>query len=472
MRRNASFFQHARFVAGRRGVTLLEVLMAMGVMSIGLMGLAALIPLGRLELAEGDRMDNSSNLGRAAFREVTVRGYLRPELWADPVTGGSVVTPTNFVFSQSATMPPNAPIVIDPLMIAPKYFGETPNGSALVGNEQTHRQNARVFPYSFNLPGGASGGPENSGNKPMVARVTLRSYPSNVVSSGASPAFTMRYDVAQKYFRSSDDLVFTLTSNKELTPMQSFQASAQSLLTVTTGNSIWTTTTPNAAFRQFRGDYSWFMVAQPSQAEMWSQTDTLMPAFGGKEARPSMARQFRAWVVVCHQRDLRETTGMDLTDDPVVGERAVWVDFVDSVTARLRVHGINSPQTAARVLDVKMNHWIAVIGRCQNPLLAEAGYGQTQYGMEWYRLTSVSAETQVLPNGTTWYREVTLAGRDFTDPLITPSGTGYLDADTGTSYPDVASEPLTGWGVVISGVRGVYEKSIFVDRPSLWTPAQ
>ena len=58
----------------RFGVTLLEVIVSMGIMVVGLMGMASLIPLGRLELAEGDRLDNSSTLGRGAFRELTVRG--------------------------------------------------------------------------------------------------------------------------------------------------------------------------------------------------------------------------------------------------------------------------------------------------------------------------------------------------------------------------------------------------------------
>src|ERR1041385_9577308 len=82
--------REARQLAGR-GVTLLEVLISIGIMAVGLMGRMSLIPLGRMELAEADRFDNCSSVGRAAFRDLTVHGYLRPEMWVDPVSGKSVV---------------------------------------------------------------------------------------------------------------------------------------------------------------------------------------------------------------------------------------------------------------------------------------------------------------------------------------------------------------------------------------------
>lgn len=474
-----------RLVA-RRGVTLLEVLVAMGVMVVGLMGLASLIPLGRLELAEGNRLDNTATLGRSAFREVSVRGYLRPEMWADPANGKSVIrdvgmdpvvnTPiTKFVVSLTgATLPPHAPIVIDPLMVAPRFFGEAPN-STLTSAEQTHRQNCSVFPYSFALSGAATGGPELSSNRPKIARVTLRSLPPSVVgSAGNSNAFTMRSDVASRLFRSNDDLEFTVPTDKTEYPVQVFQTIAMSTTTVTIANNQFSA--PNyvqqkVGFRQFRGDYSWFLVAQPSPAEMYSPLEK-MPMFGGPAASPTTVRQFRVWVVVCFQRDLRDTSNMSLSANPVVGERAVWVDFVDRATARLRVHGIDNPQTARNVLDVKANHWIAVIGRCQNQMLGDSvDTNQDQYGMEWYRVLNVADEA-VQGNNNNWYREVTLAGRDFMDATITPSGTAYIDADAGDGYTNLPSgtNPLTGWGVIVSGVRGVYEKTLYVDRPSLWAP--
>ena len=59
-------------IAVRRGITLLEVLVAMLVLTVGVLGMAAIIPLGKLELAEGDISDNSATVGRWAFREISV----------------------------------------------------------------------------------------------------------------------------------------------------------------------------------------------------------------------------------------------------------------------------------------------------------------------------------------------------------------------------------------------------------------
>src|SRR5437867_2708379 len=83
-------FWSGRASRHHRGITLLETLVAMMIMTVGLLGMAAIIPLGRLELAEGNISDNAATLGRWAFRDLAVRGYLRPEMWVNPLNGKSV----------------------------------------------------------------------------------------------------------------------------------------------------------------------------------------------------------------------------------------------------------------------------------------------------------------------------------------------------------------------------------------------
>jgi hypothetical protein len=473
----------------RRGVTLLEVLMAMGVMVVGLLGLASLIPLGRLELAEGERLDNSSTLGRMAFRDVTVRGYARPELWADPVTGQTVIAENitagvsstiSFQFSQNDILaPPYAPIVVDPLMIAPTFFGEATNDTTVpTGSESTHRTNCRSFPYVRNLPNPT--GPEAT--IPRIARVTLRSYPTNVLSG--SVGMTMRYDVASRYFRSTDDLIVKIPTDKAQQPVQVFTPSGITNLSLTADNGITTEIDPitNAAVRQSRGDYTWFFIVEPSLAQCRSNADK-MPIMGGPAASPSLMTQFRVWVVVCYKRDLRETSAMNLNASREIGERCVWVDFIDRNSARLRVEGIFDEKSAFEALNVRANQWIAVVARCRNPLLdpnPSESNSQNQYTLEWYRIVNVGDAP--VPHETQdgrWYREVVLTGRDFLDPAMSPSGSGFEDTDpTANPYTDLTGlidpaglgrqMPISTWGVLVTGVRGVYEKSVFVDRPSLW----
>ncbi len=110
----------------RRGVSLMEVLISTFVLSFGLLGLAALLPLGRFAVVETNKADYSGACGRAALDDVKIRRMLYPyyintatgtlsELWVDD--GGSGVV--DDCFTQGA-------FAIDPLGIAngrPKTLG-------------------------------------------------------------------------------------------------------------------------------------------------------------------------------------------------------------------------------------------------------------------------------------------------------------------------------------------------------------
>jgi prepilin-type N-terminal cleavage/methylation domain-containing protein len=93
-----------------RGMTLLEVLISMGVLLLGLLGVAALIPIGKAAMSETNKADRTGACGRAALRDVRVRRMLDSSNWAS--------TPGSAVF------------IIDPLGsanlsggTATKYFG-------------------------------------------------------------------------------------------------------------------------------------------------------------------------------------------------------------------------------------------------------------------------------------------------------------------------------------------------------------
>lgn len=456
-----------RSSATRRGVTLLEVIVAMGVLVVGLMGMISLIPLGRLELAEGDRLDNSSTLGRAAFRELTVRGYLNPQMWAHPVSGVAVATTTGYVFNGTPPehLPPFAPIVIDPLMCAPRFLGEGLNALTLTNGEQSHRDICKNFPYSVNLTGTQNGWPEET--MPRFARATLRSYPINASRTVAnSPAHLMRFDVASRMFRSSDDLVIDLPLDRVRRPVQVFGQSELTNLTVTAYDGVITETAHSQiAYRKFKGDYSWFFIVQPNNAERWC-TDAMMPNGGGSLASPYTTKAYRVWVVVCNKRDYRDTSEMNLATDRAVGERCVWIDFVDRYTARLRVIGVADEGTAIRLLDVKPNHWVAAASYFGNEML---GPGAHEYVLEWFRIVNASDRATQVPGTDIWFREISLAGPDVTSPTASSLGVTLTDRDV-YEYPDLGLDPTTAWGVLIPGVRGVYEKSVYADRPSLWAP--
>ncbi len=490
--------QTRRYGRTSRGITLLEVLVAMLVMTVGLLGMAAMIPLGRLELAEANVADNAATLGRSAFRDLMVRGFLNPENWANPITGDSVIRTAGgsgdpatalvpgappaerqFEVDSRLMRPPFVPIVIDPLMLSPN----NPEGLAVPNSdsdaETPHREICLTFPYSLRIGGQSTGLPEAVSTVPLIPRVTLRTYPLTVTGAARTLKYTMRYDLASRIFRSTDDLVFGEPRDLKRRPIQQFtqdygQANAYSLNVIPIDGQGTSTMVSSAGYRKFSGAYSWFVVAEPSMSEAYSPaTAQMTPAVGGPGASVMSARQFRYWVVVCHQRDLRR-----LPDDTIrlpgeqgLGERMVWVDLLDRNTARLRVAGLRSEAAAARALDIKANQWFAIVGRYEERALTGLdpgpGLANMRYVMEWYRVTGVAERPQV-DKGDTWYREVTIVGRDF-------GGLGFSFIDESDyAYEDLKQsmgdiQPQTGFGILVRGARAVYEKSLHLDRATLWS---
>jgi len=81
----------ARHASARHGITLLEVMIAMGILTIGLVSVAALVPAGRSQAMKAAIYDRSSALASNAVADLVSRGFLRTEdlIPAVPVPGGT-----------------------------------------------------------------------------------------------------------------------------------------------------------------------------------------------------------------------------------------------------------------------------------------------------------------------------------------------------------------------------------------------
>ena len=73
----------------RAGVSILEVLIAVGVATIGLFGVWALIPIAAQRVEQGLLSDAKSVFGQSAFNDFSVRGMGQPENWLD--SGGLAI---------------------------------------------------------------------------------------------------------------------------------------------------------------------------------------------------------------------------------------------------------------------------------------------------------------------------------------------------------------------------------------------
>jgi len=75
----------------RRGISLLEVLIAIGILSVGLVSVLALIPAGRSQASKASAIDRTALLAMNATDDFIARGFARPAGWTTPSPG------TNFV---------------------------------------------------------------------------------------------------------------------------------------------------------------------------------------------------------------------------------------------------------------------------------------------------------------------------------------------------------------------------------------
>ena len=87
----------------RSGISLMEVLIGVFVLSIGLLGVAAMIPIGKLAMIETAKSDRTGACGRAALREVKIRRMLDPDFWstAAPTTNPFIIDPLYYAVNSS-----------------------------------------------------------------------------------------------------------------------------------------------------------------------------------------------------------------------------------------------------------------------------------------------------------------------------------------------------------------------------------
>ena len=113
----------------RFGMTLVEIMAAILVLSIGLVGVLSAIPFGGLRMSQMQEADNSSALGRNASRTMKANGWANPANWWYE-NGDPTAVNANSVFD-NGDLNLTFPFFIDPISKtrnAPEFFATTPSG--------------------------------------------------------------------------------------------------------------------------------------------------------------------------------------------------------------------------------------------------------------------------------------------------------------------------------------------------------
>lgn len=393
----------------RRGVSILEVLFAILVTTVGLLGALAVLPVASTYARKGRTADAVAVAGHSAVHRVDTMGMRRPDMWVGWNQSweqrASPPAPGPSFQSLTAIQTPNGTsLCIDPRFVAIN------SGSAATANP------ASLFPYV----------PRTFATEPRMFRVGLT---NGLPSSLGGTLMTLGQ--ANSIFVINDDISFERPGDRSMP--------AQGLFRMVDHDNDGPTGTPGIPrARQNGGHMSWIATLVPKHE--------LYASIG-----PSGAVQNDLYVlsvVVFYDRPLVnfsiDTPGTDMRQ---YSERVVDVDFteagglgyaggealliwpIDGGTATLA-----DLPAAKEALKVRAGEWIMLAGLVPHAL------GGVIPIFKWYRVTEVDSEPEFHTTEEHYELAVSLTGQDW---------------DTATN-----SEPRA---FIVSGVVGVYEKTVRLE---------
>ena len=312
-----------------RGISLIEILISMFVMLFGLMGVAAIFPVGNHYVVEGEKFDLGAAIAQNAFEELGARGMLQPGEWAIPpfapfISNGNFFSVVNHGHA----------LIIDPLGVG------IANSSGVTGHE--------YFPYQGTNPTNPWR-PGLVGINWPVRRLTLDVDPT------PPPAFPvmMTSEVAETIFRLRDDLAVEQPDESDVPSIQRWDVDGAGVL----------------LRRQYKGDYSWLATIVPTTGEALAALQPAHEAYG--------EINYDVSVVVFRKRD---TTPSEESERLIEAELLQGGELVIYSTSG----SLAKQEVDDAVEDIRPGSWISVMGVNQTT---------GDFLMKWYRILSLDQET-------------------------------------------------------------------------------
>ena len=489
----------------RRGVSLLEVLIAVFVLTFGLMSVAMVIPAGQKLMVDASKSDRGAACGRAALEYVKTRGwYDTTPMYQRWGTLGFVTTlhGGNLLYGQTYFFDP--------------YFFSFDNNEDI--------DSVRHFPYSPTPARELAFAGTLATRRPWPDRARARrvTFPY-VHPSNPAARIPLREGFAEKITTWADELVFALESD-DRRPRQMaswLEIDTTTYLTDPTVNRSLSAAAPvmpsdgfdttNAAVgpnvyrvRQHpenTGRFTWAAMITPIVplvfdgtfvfgGTTYNRVDTNLIGqwtYGGltlPTLNPQRITRCEVSIVVFYNRHLNCPSSSELgtvTDVESVRERSVYAQLVGGGIGGGDVRLFIEDGDAARppgYLNVKKNDWIMLKGLNRAGFVGQHGAAtpdEPNYPgtapvrptvCKWYRV--VSADRVIpdveFPNPANWddpltgrEQYVTLAGPDWHVDTTWLSSDAYTDANGDTRYHS-RFQPMTdiAEAALIDDVVGVY----------------
>ena len=409
----------------RRGITLLEVLIAIFVLAIGLLSVAALLPVAAFQAQRATINTRAADLGRQIARDFKSHGFNRPDYWF--YSNGPLATfidplqPPNLPFADSTATKNGTrnlqPVALDPIIC---WSLVPPRGSYPIGS---------VPPFAA-APSGQAG----------LTMPRLFMFPESALTtlSGVWDPVAQTAAAEVEDYASFDDTIFNIPANDSSAPPTGLFGKDPS--------------TGMYMKRSYAQQYSWMATMVPT----WFSPAVATPVSGYNDPNYAFNRNLmQLSVVVFNQRNLvfpPAGTVQPAGQPPIWPERSAQVQFTGGGYGSGDVV-ISSTSDAAGQANVtlKPGEWLMLgwmVSYSYPPGSSAATTYQSPY-FRWCRIVSAGTPYQVNGNGN-WTRNVTLAGIDINvnGPQSNPPGTMVANS---------------AYAFIYDGAVAVYEKTIRLD---------
>jgi hypothetical protein len=399
-------------LAPRSALSLTEVLIAMGILTLGLLGVASVFPVGSYYMQQADIKNQGSAIAQSVMSDIMARGMLNPRAWyvmvppspyppnlfftgidgkytglPQPATSTNVAYTFTRPFGEALA----AELQTNPdITVLAKQFGHAyvidPMFAAAAANSSSSKFNitAYAFPATAyaKFPWTGSTYYGTRGWDPWRASGNIntneKTWPIRRVTFQQSNGWPLDKTMAESLFRGNDDLTTDLPARDDRPAKQNWDIAPA-------------TGTPLA--RQWTGDYSWIVSVVPST----------------NAARDGMARNpegfaYDVSVVVFYKRVLPGAVPAVTADlqDAAATERMVGAKILSTgmnggellLTDMGDVTDVNK-KNVSPFDQLKAGQWIMLCGPHPNSnvvVSSTTSIGEPRFVLNWYQVLSIEGK--------------------------------------------------------------------------------